>query len=135
MSVRLAAIVSPSSSVAVRKPFSASFYRAMAVLVAASPCALAIATPATFFSRGAPASIMAMMQLHTEAIELEPQAEMVAHPRENPYVFYEEYFEEDDEEEEGPVGGQSEYERLQSVARTIGATVITERMLNHFLGL
>jgi len=35
-----------------------------------------------------------------EAIELEPVAEMVAHPRENPYVFYEEYFEEGDEEEE-----------------------------------
>ncbi len=35
-----------------------------------------------------------------EAIELEPEAEMVAHPRENPYVFYEEYFEEDDDEEE-----------------------------------
>ncbi len=31
-----------------------------------------------------------------EAIEVEPVAEMVAHPRENPYVFYEEYFEEDD---------------------------------------
>jgi hypothetical protein len=26
--------------------------------------------------------------------------EMVAHPRENPYVFYEEYYEEDDEESE-----------------------------------
>jgi hypothetical protein len=37
-----------------------------------------------------------------DAIEVEPVAEMVAHPRENPYVFYEEYFEEgDDEEEEG----------------------------------
>jgi len=38
-----------------------------------------------------------------EAIELEPVAEMVAHPRENPYIFYEEYFEEgdDDEEDEG----------------------------------
>ncbi len=35
-----------------------------------------------------------------EAIELEPVAEMVAHPRENPYVFYEEYFEEDDGEED-----------------------------------
>jgi sulfite reductase alpha subunit len=35
-----------------------------------------------------------------EAIELEPVAEMVAHPRENPYVFYEEYFEEDDDEDE-----------------------------------
>jgi sulfite reductase alpha subunit len=35
-----------------------------------------------------------------EAIEVEPVAEMVAHPRENPYVFYEEYFEEDDGEED-----------------------------------
>ncbi len=35
-----------------------------------------------------------------EAIEVEPIPEMVAHPRENPYVFYEEYFEEGDEEEE-----------------------------------
>jgi sulfite reductase alpha subunit len=34
-----------------------------------------------------------------EAIEVEPIPEMVAHPRENPYVFYEEYFEEDEEEE------------------------------------
>ena len=34
-----------------------------------------------------------------EAIGLEPTPEMVAHPRENPYVFYEEYFEEGDEEE------------------------------------
>jgi sulfite reductase alpha subunit len=30
-----------------------------------------------------------------EAIGLEPKPEMVAHPRENPYVFYEEYFEEE----------------------------------------
>jgi sulfite reductase alpha subunit len=35
-----------------------------------------------------------------EAIGIEPVPEMVAHPRENPYVFYEEYFEEDDEQEE-----------------------------------
>jgi sulfite reductase alpha subunit len=35
-----------------------------------------------------------------EAIELEPQVEMIAHPRENPYIFFEEYFEEGDEEEE-----------------------------------
>ncbi|MBI4677157.1 MAG: dissimilatory-type sulfite reductase subunit alpha [Elusimicrobia bacterium] len=34
-----------------------------------------------------------------EAIGLEPQPEMVAHPRENPYVFYEEYFEEEGEGE------------------------------------
>ena len=35
-----------------------------------------------------------------EAIGLEPLPEMVAFPRENPYVFYEEYFEEGDEEED-----------------------------------
>ena len=35
-----------------------------------------------------------------EAIGVEPVPEMVAHPRENPYVFYEEYFEEDGGEEE-----------------------------------
>lgn len=32
-----------------------------------------------------------------ELIGVEPQAEMVAHPRENPYIFYEEYFEEEGE--------------------------------------
>ncbi len=35
-----------------------------------------------------------------EAIELEPIPEMIAHPRENPYIFFEEYFEEGDEDEE-----------------------------------
>lgn len=35
-----------------------------------------------------------------DAIGLEPVAEMVAHPRENPYVFYEEYFEEGDGDEQ-----------------------------------
>jgi sulfite reductase alpha subunit len=35
-----------------------------------------------------------------DAIEMDPVPEMVAHPRENPYVFYEEYFEEEDEGEE-----------------------------------
>ena len=39
-----------------------------------------------------------------DAIGVEPIAEMVAHPRENPYVFYEEYFEEGDEDEEGDEG-------------------------------
>ena len=34
-----------------------------------------------------------------EAIGLEPEPEMVAHPRENPYVFYEEDEDEDDEDE------------------------------------
>jgi sulfite reductase alpha subunit len=35
-----------------------------------------------------------------EAIEVEPVPEMIAMPRENPYVFYEEFYEEGDEEEE-----------------------------------
>jgi sulfite reductase alpha subunit len=35
-----------------------------------------------------------------EAIELEPLPQMIAHPRENPYVFYEEFFEEGDDDEE-----------------------------------
>jgi sulfite reductase alpha subunit len=35
-----------------------------------------------------------------EAIEVEPIPQMIAHPRENPYVFYEEYYEEGEEEEE-----------------------------------
>ncbi len=35
-----------------------------------------------------------------EAIEIEPVPEMIAHPRENPYIFYEDYFEEGDEEDE-----------------------------------
>lgn len=39
-----------------------------------------------------------------EMIEVDPAPEMVSHPRENPYVFYEEYFEEDDEEDEEDEG-------------------------------
>ncbi|HEX7073706.1 MAG TPA: heavy metal translocating P-type ATPase [Hyphomicrobiaceae bacterium] len=39
-----------ASWLVVDEPFSASFYRAMAVLVAASPCALAIATPSAVLS-------------------------------------------------------------------------------------
>lgn len=35
-----------------------------------------------------------------EEVGLEPIPEMVAHPRENPYIFFEEYFEEGDEEED-----------------------------------
>jgi len=35
-----------------------------------------------------------------EAIDVEPIPEMIAHPRENPYVFYDEYFEEGDDDEE-----------------------------------
>ncbi len=35
-----------------------------------------------------------------EAIEVDPIPQMILHPRENPYVFYEEYFEDDDEDEE-----------------------------------
>jgi sulfite reductase alpha subunit len=34
-----------------------------------------------------------------EEIGLEPVPEMVKHPRENPYIFYDEYFEDEDEEE------------------------------------
>jgi Cd2+/Zn2+-exporting ATPase len=36
--------------VVIDEPFRASFYRAMALLVAASPCALAIATPSAVLS-------------------------------------------------------------------------------------
>ncbi len=36
-----------------------------------------------------------------EAIEMEPSPYMVAHPRDNPYIFYDEYIEEGDDEEEG----------------------------------
>ena len=49
--------------VLIDEPFSASFYRAMAVLVAASPCALAIATPSAVLSgvaraaRGGPRAV------------------------------------------------------------------------------
>ena len=35
-----------------------------------------------------------------EEIGLEPIPEMVAYPRDNPYVFYEEYYEEDDEDDD-----------------------------------
>jgi sulfite reductase alpha subunit len=35
-----------------------------------------------------------------EAIEVEPVPQMIAHPRENPYVFYEDYYEEEEEGEE-----------------------------------
>ncbi len=35
-----------------------------------------------------------------EEIEVEPVPEMIAHPRENPYIFFEEYYEEDDDEDE-----------------------------------
>ena len=38
------------AGVVVNEPFSATFYRAMAVLVAASPCALAISTPSAVLS-------------------------------------------------------------------------------------
>ncbi len=38
------------AGVVIDEPFSASFYRAMAVLVAASPCALAISTPSAVLS-------------------------------------------------------------------------------------
>lgn len=39
------------------------------------------------------------------------------------------------DEGEGTTGAKTEFERIQSLARTLGAQVITERMLNEFLGL
>ena len=48
--VLLLAIVLMFAWVVIDEPFSASFYRAMAVLVAASPCALAISTPSAVLS-------------------------------------------------------------------------------------
>ena len=39
-----------------------------------------------------------------EAIEVEPIPEMIAHPRENPYIFFEEYYEEGEEGEEEEEG-------------------------------
>jgi sulfite reductase alpha subunit len=39
-----------------------------------------------------------------EAIGVEPTPEMIAHPRENPYVFYDEYFEEDTPAASGAAG-------------------------------
>jgi sulfite reductase alpha subunit len=36
-----------------------------------------------------------------EAIEIEPTPQMIAHPRDNPYVFYEEYYEEETDDDGG----------------------------------
>lgn len=44
------AVLLPFAFLIINEPFSASFYRAMAVLVAASPCALAISTPSAVLS-------------------------------------------------------------------------------------
>ena len=55
----------------VDEPFSASFYRAMAVLVAASPCALAIATPSAVLSgvaRAARAGVLVKGGAHLEML-------------------------------------------------------------------
>ena len=35
-----------------------------------------------------------------EEIDVEPIPEMVAYPRDNPYVFYDEYYEEGDDDDE-----------------------------------
>ena len=48
--VLVLAVVLLFAWVVVDEPFRDSFYRAMAVLVAASPCALAIATPSAVLS-------------------------------------------------------------------------------------
>lgn len=55
------------------EPFSASFYRAMAVLVAASPCALAIATPSAVLSgvaRAARGGVLVKGGAHLESLGL-----------------------------------------------------------------
>ena len=57
--------------VVIAEPFSASFYRAMAVLVAASPCALAIATPSAVLSgvaRAARGGVLVKGGAHLEAL-------------------------------------------------------------------
>ncbi len=48
--VLIGALLAMFAWVVVDEPFSASFYRSMALLVAASPCALAIATPSAVLS-------------------------------------------------------------------------------------
>ncbi len=55
------------------EPFSASFYRAMAVLVAASPCALAIATPSAVLAgiaRAARGGVLVKGGAHLESLGL-----------------------------------------------------------------
>ncbi len=57
--------------VVVDEPFKASFYRAMAVLVAASPCALAIATPSAVLAgvaRAARGGVLVKGGAHLEAL-------------------------------------------------------------------
>ncbi len=57
--------------VIVDEPFTASFYRAMAVLVAASPCALAIATPSAVLSgvaRAARSGVIVKGGAHLESL-------------------------------------------------------------------
>jgi Cd2+/Zn2+-exporting ATPase len=59
--------------VLIDEPFTRSFYRAMAVLVAASPCALAIATPSAVLSgvaRAARAGVLVKGGAHLESLGL-----------------------------------------------------------------
>lgn len=59
--------------VVIDEPFARSFYRAMAVLVAASPCALAIATPSAVLSgvaRAARAGVLVKGGAHLESLGL-----------------------------------------------------------------
>jgi Cd2+/Zn2+-exporting ATPase len=59
--------------IVIDEPFARSFYRAMAVLVAASPCALAIATPSAVLSgvaRAARAGVLVKGGAHLESLGL-----------------------------------------------------------------
>src|SRR3546814_4934757 len=58
--------------VVIDEPFRDSFYRAMAVLVAASPCALAIATPSAVLSgvaRAARGGVLIRSEEHTSELQ------------------------------------------------------------------
>lgn len=62
-----------TSSLFIAESFAASFYRAMAVLVAASPCALAIATPSAVLAgvaRAARGGVLVKGGAHLEALGL-----------------------------------------------------------------
>ena len=70
-SILLLVVLSLFAWVVIDEPFSASFYRAMALLVAASPCALAIATPSAVLSgvaRAARGGVLIKGGVHLESL-------------------------------------------------------------------